>query len=226
MTAHCVWGQAINHGPLDGLGFDAFCANPDTGVFALSDGANSCPDSGKAAKWLCEHITQPPEPEQDTLNFEPLVRGLHQDMLQRFPDTAATLIGLHLTPWGLRLVSVGDSELTVFERRLWGRWDKRHTMPKDLDDLGHPSQLLASEVLNTVHQHDIPRKKALLVLMMSDGPARILSESSVLRAIDKLSQQTPSSDDLNYLCENLADEALALGCHDDVSVVLIWIRYE
>jgi serine/threonine protein phosphatase PrpC len=62
--------------------------------------------------------------------------------------------------------------------------------------------------------------------MMSDGPARILSESSVLRAIDKLSQQTPSSDDLNYLCENLANEALALGCHDDVSVVLIWIRYE
>ena len=223
---NCVWGQAINHGPPEGLRFDAFCANPATGVFALSDGANSCPESGKAAKWLCEHITHIPQPEQHTLNFEPLVRCLHQDMLQHFPDTAATLVGLQLAPRGLRLVSVGDSELTVFERRWWGRWVKRHTMPKDLDAHGHPSQLIASEVLDTVHQYDIPRQKILLVLMMSDGPARILSESSVHQAIGKISHKTPSSDDLDYICQNLANEAMGAGCHDDVSVALIWIRYE
>jgi serine/threonine protein phosphatase PrpC len=225
MTVQCIWGQAINQGPPDGLGFDAFCANPEAGVFALSDGANSCPDSGKAAQWLCAQITQAPQPPQDPLDFEPVVKALHHDMLQRFPDTAATLVGVYLGSGGLRLVSVGDSEVSVFERRWWGRWAKRHTMPKDLDGQGHPSQLLASEVLDTVHQHDIPKQKVLLTLMMSDGPARVLPESSVLRTIEKLSHQTPSRGDLNYLCENLANEALALGCHDDVSVVLMWIRY-
>jgi serine/threonine protein phosphatase PrpC len=226
MTMLCVWGQAINHGPLDGLGFDAFCANASTGLFALSDGANSCPDSGKAAKWLCEQITQTPLDEPPPLNFEPVVRGLHLDMLQRFPNTAATLVGLHLAPQGLRLVSVGDSELSVFERRWWGRWVKRHTMPKDLDAQGNPSQMLASEVLDTVHQHDMFKKKVLLALMLSDGPARVLLESSVQLAIEKISHKPPTSDDLNYLCQNLANEALAMGCHDDVSVALIWIRYE
>lgn len=226
MTIQCVWGQAINHGPLDGLGFDAFCANPGTGLFALSDGANSCPDSGKAAKWLCERITQTPVTEQAPLNFEPVVRQLHQDMLQIFPDTAATLVGLHLAPQGLRLVSVGDSEVCVFERRWWGRWVKRHTMPKDLDPQGNPSQMLASEVLDTVHQHDMSKQKIRLALMLSDGPARVLPASSIQLAIEKISHKPPTSDDLDYLCQNLANEALALGCHDDVSVVLIWILYE
>ena len=226
MTRQCVWGQAINQGPPYGLGFDACCANAVTGLFALSDGANSCPDSGKAAQWLCEQITQTPQDEPPPLNFEPVVRRLHQDMLVRFPDTAATLIGLQLAPQGLRLVSVGDSELSVFERSWWGRWFKRHTMPKDLNAQGHPSQMLASEVLDTVHQHDMPKQKVMLALMLSDGPARVLPSSSVTRAIGKINNQTPSSDDLDYLCQSLASEALDLGCHDDVSVVLIWIRYE
>ena len=98
-------------------------------------------------------------------------------------------------------------------------------MPKDLDADGHPSQMIASEVLNKVHQLDIPAQRTLLALMMSDGPARVLSEADIDKVIQKINRQTPTSDDLNYFCQSLANQALAFGCEDDVSVVLIWIRY-
>jgi serine/threonine protein phosphatase PrpC len=220
-------GKAINHGPDKGLGFDAFSANPEQGLYALCDGANSCPDSGQAALWLCQQITHAQVPEDRPLNFEPLVHDLHEHMLTSFSNTAATLVGLHVAPWGLRLVSVGDSELTLYKRRWWGwgPWQKNCTMPKDLDANGHPRQLIASEVFDTVHQLELPAQGTWLALMMSDGPARVLPASSVQKTLQKISHQTPSSEDLNYLCETLAHEALSSGCQDDVSVAMLWIRY-
>jgi hypothetical protein len=193
MNPKCILGKAINHGPEKGLGFDAFGACPEQGLYALCDGANSCPDSGQAALWLCHQITHTPMHEDKPLNFEPLVRDLHEDMLLSFPNTAATLVGLHVAPWGMRLVSVGDSDLTLFKRRWrgWGSWQKNCTMPKDLDTDGNPSQLIAS----------------------------------LQKTLQKISHQTPSSEDLDYLCRALADEALSSGCQDDVSVAMLWIRY-
>lgn len=227
MNPKCILGKAINHGSEKGLGFDAFSGCPEQGLYALCDGANSCPDSGQAALWLCHQITHTPMPEGKPLNFEPLVRDLHEDMLLSFPNTAATLVGLHVAPWGLRLVSVGDSDLTLYKRRWrgWGSWQKNCTMPKDLDTDGNPSQLIASEVLDTVHQLDFPAQGTWLALMMSDGPARVLPTSSLQKTLQKISHQTPSTEDLDYLCRALADEALSSGCQDDVSVAMLWIRY-
>ena len=227
MTPKCIFGKAINHGPDKGLGFDAFNACPDHGLYALSDGANSCPDSGQAALWLCHQITQATVSEGKSLNFEPLVRDLHKVMLLSFPNTAATLVGLHVAPCGLRLVSVGDSDLTLYKRRWlgWGPWQKHCAMPKDLDSDGNPSQLIASEVLDTVHQLDLPAQGTWLALMMSDGPARVLPASSLQKTLQKISRQTPSCEDLDYLCQSLANEALSSGCGDDVSVAMLWIRY-
>lgn len=227
MTPTCILGKAINHGPDNGLGFDAFSACPEEGLYALCDGANSCPDSGQAALWLCQQITDAQVPKDQHLNFEPLVRDLHEHMLVSFPNTAATLVGLHVAPWGLRLVSVGDSELTVYKRGWWGRgpWQKNRTMPKDLDTDGHPRQLIASDVLDTVHQLDLPAQGTWLALMMSDGPARVLTASVLQKTLQKISQRTPSSEDLDYLCQTLANEALSSGCQDDVSVAMLWIQY-
>ena len=124
-------------------------------------------------------------------------------------------------------LSVGDSDLTLYKRRWggWGSWQKNCTMPKDLDTDGNPSQLIASEVLDTVHQLDLPAQGTWLALMMSDGPARVLPTSSLQKTLQKISHQTPSSEDLDYLCRALADEALSSGCQDDVSVAMLWIQY-
>lgn len=228
MNPRCILGKAINCGPYNGLGFDAFSASPEQGLYALCDGANSCPDSGRAALWLCTNITHAQAPEDQRLNFEPLVRDLHEHMLTSFPNTAATLVGLHVSRSGLRLVSVGDSELTLYKRALlgWGPWRKNCTMPKDLDEHGNPRQLIASEVLDTVHQLDLPAQGTWVALMMSDGPARVLSASSLQKTLQKISHQTPSPEDLDYLCQALATEALSSGCQDDVSVAMMWVRYE
>ena len=226
MTPMCILGTAINFGPSDGLGFDAFSACPEQGLYALCDGANSCPDSGQAALWLSKQITQAQVHGDQPLNFEPLVFDLHQDMLQSFPNTAATLVGLHVAPRMIRLVSVGDSELTLYQRSWWGwgPWQKRCTMPKDLDATGNPRQLIASEVLDAVHQHDLPAQGAWLALLMSDGPARVLPISSLNKTLHKVSKQIPSPEDLSYLCQTLAQEALSSGCQDDISVAMVWFR--
>jgi len=229
MTPLCVSGQAINHGPRGDGGFDAFQAQANQGLYALCDGANSCPDSGKAAVWLAQRITQTPRMESHGfVDFRARVVELHEQMLTEFPETASTLIGLHVRPHGLRLVSVGDSQLTLYQHKGWTRksWKKVHTMPQDIDVNGHPSQLIASEVLNTVHQHDFPSTSTWLAVMMSDGPAKLLSDACVEAALRRIGQDTPSAEDLDYLCESLADEALSLGCRDDVSIALVWIRYD
>lgn len=228
MTHRCVFGQAINHGSEGSAGFDAFSSHVPNGLFALCDGANSCSDSGRAAAWLAQQITQTPVNDREFINFQSRVVELHQQMLSDFPETASTLIGLHVKPQGLRLVSVGDSQLTLYKHKRWTRraWRKVHAMPQDIDANGHPSQLIASEVLNTVHQHDVPVAPAWLVVMMSDGPARLLSDVSIDNALTRIGELTPSSEDLNYLCQCLANEALSLGCRDDISIVLVWVRYE
>jgi hypothetical protein len=227
MNPQCILGKAINHGPVNGLWFDAFSARPAQGLYALCDGANSCTDSGRAALWLCQQITDAKVPEARPLDFEPLVRSLHEDMLVSFPDTAATLVGMHITPLGLRLVSVGDSELALYERCCWGwgPWQLACIMPKDLDAHGHPSQLIASEVLDTVHQSDFKARGTWLALMMSDGPARVLPSASVKKMLGKITRQTPTSEDLDYFCQTLANEALASGCQDDVSIAMLWVRF-
>ena len=228
MTPRCVFGQAINHGAEGSAGFDAFSADAPSGLFALCDGANSCADSGRAAAWLAQQLTQTPVDDGEFINFRARVVELHLQMLSDFPETASTLIGLHIRPQGLRLVSVGDSQLTLYKHKRWtrGAWGKVHTMPQDIDADGHPSQLIASEVLNTVHQHDIPVASAWLVVMMSDGPARLLSDVSIDNALMRIGQLTPSPQDLDYLCQSLAHEALSLGCRDDISIALVWVRYE
>jgi serine/threonine protein phosphatase PrpC len=228
MTPRCVFGQAINHGAEGSAGFDAFSAHAPSGLFALCDGANSCADSGRAAAWLAQQITQTPVDDGEFINFRARVVELHQQMLSDFPETASTLIGLHVRPQGLRLVSVGDSQLTLYKPKRWrrGAWGKVHAMPQDIDADGHPSQLIASEVLNTVHQHDVPVASAWLVVMMSDGPARLLSDVSIDEALMRIGQLTPSPEDLDYLCQSLAHEALSLGCRDDISIALVWVRYE
>jgi len=228
MNPHCVFGQAINHGHRGKGGFDAFQAQPAQGLYALCDGANSCLDSGRAAAWLAENITHTPEPDRQVfIDFRSRVFELHGQMLSIFPETASTLIGLHVRPQGLRLVSVGDSQLTLYQPNRWTRksWKKAHTMPQDIDANGHPSQLIASEVLNTVHQHDIQATSTWLAVLMSDGPAKLLSEVSIEHALLRIGHDSPSSNDLDYLCQSLADEALTLGCRDDVSLAMVWIRY-
>lgn len=229
MIPHCVFGQAINHGPGGEGGFDAFQAQPSQGLYALCDGANSCLGSGRAAVWLAEQITQTAETAGHVfIDSRARVVELHEQMLTQFPVTASTLIGLHVRPLGLRLFSVGDSQLTLYQPHRWSRksWKKIHTMPLDIDENGHPSQLIASEILHTVHQQDFPPAPTWLAVLMSDGPAKYLSDATIETALLRIGHNTPSANDLDYLCQSLADEALAAGCRDDVSLALVWIRYE
>lgn len=222
-----VSGSCINHGRPDRLGFDSYASHPGHGVFVLCDGANSCPDSGKAAQWLSQSLANDPRVFDDQGGFDLCLRSLHRDMIEQFPITAATVLALRVDAQGMALASVGDSRLILLRRSLagWGPWRRVHEMPRDLNEEGHPTQLLGSEVLDQVHQaHFAPRGRFLAVLM-TDGVANSLDDEEVFEVVAALGRLTPSAHDLDYLCQTLTGMALERGCHDDLSVVMIYAGF-
>lgn len=227
MNAQIVLGQCINR-RRDGLtGFDAFAAHRERGLFALCDGANSCPNSGLAAQWLSQALIDDALCIDNAITLDAKVRKLHFEMHQRFPETASTALWVQIETQGMSLGSVGDSCLHVYRRSWagWGPWRQICTMPRDLDEQGHPRQLIGSEVLDTVHHRTLMPQGPMLALMMSDGPANTLPEGTLQNVLHTLKRQQPSPHDLDYLCQQLVDSTLDLGCQDDASVAMVWAQW-
>jgi serine/threonine protein phosphatase PrpC len=222
-----ILGCSINQRRDGVVGFDAFGSCLDQGLFALCDGANSCPGSGMAAQWLCQKLVTEAVSVQDQAAMTTLFYRLHSEMHQTHPETAATALLLRAKSDGLGLSSLGDSSMRAYRRSLagWGGWTEECEMPRDIDAQGHPTQLMGSEVLNVIHHEHLPARGPLLVLMMSDGPANVLSKTDLYRTMKHLGRRRPSSADLDYLSAELTARALDLGCRDDVSVALIWVEW-
>jgi hypothetical protein len=223
-----VAGSCINQGLPGSLGFDAFAGDSRRGVFVMCDGANSCPDSGQAAQWLAEALAFDARVSESGLGFDPSIRALHLEMLDRFPQTAATVLALRVNHEGLTLASVGDSRMTVLKPSWggWGPWRLAWHMPQDINAQGHPSQLVGSEVLDQVHLRHVAAKGRCLVALMTDGAAHAIDERELCNLLQPLGRQMPSADDLNYWCETMAHQALAQGCLDDISVALVMVRFD
>jgi serine/threonine protein phosphatase PrpC len=223
-----VAGSCINQGQPGSLGFDAFAGDSRRGVFVMCDGANSCPDSGQAAQWLAEALAFDARVSESGLGFEPGIRALHLEMLDRFPQTAATVLAMRVDHEGLTLASVGDSRMTLLKPSWWGwgPWRLAWHMPQDINAQGHPSQLVGSEVLDQVHLRHVTAKGRCLVALMTDGAAHVIDEHELCNLLQPLGRQMPSADDLNYWCETMAHQALAQGCLDDISVALVMVRFD
>ena len=222
MTLRMVHGLALNVHAHPSKGFDAFAYNTQTNTYVLCDGANSCPNSGHAARWLSNATAR-----CEVQNLEQHLFATHQDMLQGFPDTASTLLHVCADMKGLHLASLGDSFLSVFQRTWYGlgSWKCIHTMPRDLDAHGHPSQLVGSEVCHTLHRYTLPAQGTYCVAMLSDGPGLLMPPEWLAERLTTLGRKRPSKYDLDYLCDSMAQYALGLGCLDDTSVALIWLQY-
>lgn len=210
-------------------GFDSFSSNEKTFSFALCDGANSCVGSGDAAKWLSAFmVDQLHETEIFELKeLSKLFFSAHHEVKRSFPETGSTLVYLSALPDRLVLASIGDSYLQVFHPNRWkfGRWDLFHDMPRDLDHLGNPTQLVGSEVCHTLNISEIKTNGIYCVVMMSDGPGLLLDESYILKRLNIIGRVKPSKEDLYYLSFSMAQEALTRGCRDDTSVAVIWLKY-
>jgi serine/threonine protein phosphatase PrpC len=220
VTAISVHAVALNFNAQPDKGFDAFGVNEDASVYALCDGANSCPDSGRAARWLCMQMVL------SVKDIHQHVFVAHQEMLDQFPETASTMVRVQASQNQLDLASLGDSYLTVY-RKSWlgyGRWSCVHDMPRDLDAYGHPSQLIGSEVCETLHTATLPMDGIYCIVMMSDGPGLVLPSTYIAQRLSVLGQKCPSEQDLHYLCASLAQDAQQRGCQDDTSIALIWLQ--
>jgi hypothetical protein len=222
VTLRITHGLALNVQSHPSKGFDAFAFNAQTNAYVLCDGANSCPNSGHAARWLCNTSAK-----WDGQEIQLALFATHQAMLEAFPDTASTILHVCADKNGLHLASLGDSFLHVFQRTWFGlgSWKCVHTMPRDLDAHGHPSQLVGSEVCHTLHRCSLPAQGTYCVAMLSDGPGLMMPPEWIAQRLTTLGSKLPSKFDLDYLCDSMAHHALEQGCLDDTSVALIWLQY-
>jgi len=210
-------------------GFDSFSSNEITYNFALCDGANSCAGSGYAAKWLSAFMVDQFQKTEifDYKELNNVFFRAHNEVKRNFPETGSTLAYVSALPDRLVLASIGDSYLQIFQPKFWkfGRWNLFLDMPRDLDHLGNPTQLVGSEVCHTLNISEINTHGIYCVVMMSDGPGLVLDEAYISKRLNTLGRLKPSKDDLHYLCLSMAQEALSRGCLDDTSVAVIWLNY-
>jgi len=229
LKLECVYSSVVNLLADVDKGFDSFSSNNNTFTFALCDGANSCAGSGDAARWLSSFMVDQTN-QAAIFNFKELSKfffNAHHEVKRIFPETGSTLVYLSALPDKLILASVGDSYLQVFQPKSWkfGRWDLSLDMPRDLDNLGNPTQLVGSDVCHTLNISEINADGIYGVLMMSDGPGLLLDEEYIIKRLNTIGRLKPSKDDLHYLCLSMAQEALSRGCLDDTSVAVIWLKY-
>jgi serine/threonine protein phosphatase PrpC len=221
-----VLGSHINRTIYGSRGFDAFSANLEEKSFALCDGANSCENSGIAARWLARAITEYSVNQTDPNGYEKHLFKLHLQMQTEFPNTGSTAIWVSAAAPGLTLISVGDSFLQVYRKYLFGLggWRDVVTMPRDLDQFSNPTQLIGSDVFKKVNVERIACKGAYIILMMTDGPADSIAQPELCRILSYVKHREPSTYDLDYLSAQIIESAFRAGCTDDASVALIWIK--
>jgi hypothetical protein len=209
------------------FGCDAFAHDAQAGIWVMADGANSCPGAKQAALWVATQIVDvlAQGQLQSDSEFERSVLAVHTQMLSKHPETAATLLIGQICPDCIRLASIGDSLLRAFHQPAWllSRWREKVAMPRDVDTIGNPTQLIGSEVCETVHMRRLPLGGRWLLVFMTDGAAAAIKSPALVMSLAMLGRQQPSPDDLEYLCRDLALQALAAGCQDDVSVAMVWL---
>ena len=222
MSLRCVYACALNVNGNSKKGFDAFSANLNLNIFTLCDGANSCSGSGMAAEWLSQVMTTD-EPQH--LSDQLMAR--HLEMCQKFPETGSTLLRVKASNQELELASIGDSFLWLFHKswRGFAPWKCVETMPRDIDENGHPTQLVGSEVCQTLHVREHRPEGLYCAVMMSDGPGLKTTEEALKKCLSMLGRNEPSDADLAYLCNSLAIDAQNSGCTDDTSVAMIWLKF-
>lgn len=222
MNLRSVNGCSINYKSIEGLGFDAFKANEAQNIFTLCDGANSCKGSGAAALWLSQVMA-----DDDEKNVTEQLLSRHLEMCEKFPDTGSTLLRVSANTTGIELSSVGDSFMWLFKKkwRGWAPWECIETMPRDVDHHGHPTQLVGSEVCNTVHVRNFEPDGLFCAILMSDGPGLLTNELALKNSLSMLGRNEPSPSDLDFLCTSLASDAHTSGCTDDISVAMVWLKF-
>lgn len=222
MKLRTVYACALNLNSQEGFGFDAFEANENLNIFTLCDGANSCAGSGEAAAWLSKVMALG---DHDQPTDQLMTR--HIEMLEKFPDTGSTLVRVRANLNLLELTSIGDSFLWLFKKKWggWGAWQCIEKMPRDVNELGHPTQLVGSEVCHTLHVRNFEPNGLYCAILMSDGPGLLTSDLSLKKCVSILDRDEPSSADLAYLCHSIATDAQNAGCTDDTSVAMVWLKY-
>ncbi len=220
-------GSLINETNERSCGFDSFNSSHDT--FVLCDGANSCKNGGILASSLAKTILAKwPNCFDIKSNRMDLIYKVvlaeHNKYLTNKIEAASTIIGLKTLLNGFEMISIGDSYGEIFYKNQNG-WSKLYSMPRDIDENGHPWQLVGSEVLKKINYKKFDKNGSYCIFLLSDGAGNFLTQKSFYRVTESIGENRPNSYDLNFFSLDLVREARNNKSYDDISVAIIYIDF-
>jgi len=223
-----AFGHVENGGPKDRHKFDCIEFNESLSVFTLCDGANSTPWGGHAATLAASLFTNFFECS-NSLSKNLLIESysrVNSTVTNKIQAGATTAINILLSSSGIYGGSCGDSLIEVYKLRQLMGWKKNAESILDLlPDQKGPSQLIGCNAYHSVNTFELPPEGSYIILMMSDGVYKFIPESTRLKLISKVSRNTPSNDDMQYISNEFCEFALKNGSNDDLSIVSMWVRF-
>ncbi len=221
-----TFGSSVNILGKNSSGFDSFSFKNRT--FILCDGANSCKNGGVLANKLSKSIANKwsdvhkASKQKDEFVFS-LIHNEHKYYLSNNFEAASTLVGMKIMSHEFEMISVGDSYGEIFYKDQNLGWKKIDSMPRDIDENGHPWQLIGSAVLEKVHHKQFSLNGSYCIFLMTDGAGNFLTERSFSRILNLINNEKPNPADLDYLSSDLVFEARSNGSSDDISIIILFI---
>jgi serine/threonine protein phosphatase PrpC len=221
-----VSGYTLNYDLGNSQGFDAIFFDLKSQTFVLCDGANSTPWGGHCAELCCSLLGKSLSSKE--MSSESIIETIFDDVQSQISETfsnaACTAISLKSSSEKLWIASCGDSQIELLnEHALWG-WKSVFSTKLNQDSNGHPSQLIGRGAYICPDIYSEECKGTSVALLMSDGVHRFTSTKNRVEVLKTIKSLKPSSEDLNFLAQTIADLALSNGSNDDISILILWMR--
>jgi serine/threonine protein phosphatase PrpC len=143
---------------------------------------------------------------------------------ESFSNAACTAVSLKCSSEKLWIASCGDSQIEILkEHALWG-WKSSFSTKLDLNCDGNPNQLIGRDAYISPDIYSQDHSGKAIALLMSDGVHRFTSSNDRIEILKTLKSLKPSSDDLNFIAQAIADLAVCNRSKDDISILIIWMN--
>jgi protein phosphatase len=240
------WGAATHKGKVREENEDKFLAEPQLGMFLVSDGMGGHRGGKLASKIVVEDLPVMIETGLDKLRVGSpntikslLYRSIAEQSRQLrlegtsetgFPDMGATLVTVLLKNKRCFAANLGDSRAYRFRKDRLSQLTRDHSVVSDLvmEGLIGPEEAKhhvdRGQITSYVGMEDEPQpyvrsfrlKKDDRLLLCTDGLTDLVDDKDIAAVLRR--QPDPRT-----VCEELIDAANAAGGHDNVTVVtVVW----
>jgi len=222
-----VSGHSLNYELGNSQGFDAMYIDMKSLTFVLCDGANSTPWGGHCAELCSSKLGKSLSSQEisSPLTIKTIFDDVQNKISETFTNAACTAVSLKYSSDKLWIANCGDSQIEILkEHALWG-WKSNFMTILDQNCDENPNQLMGRDAYLSPDIYSQDYSGTTIALLMSDGVHRFTSSKNRIKILKTLKSLKPSSDDLNFIAQAIADLSFSNGSRDDISILIIWMGH-